>query len=81
MMIDHTRAFQRRAGLLNPERVTQVNRQTWERFRSLTDEDLSDTVRPFLSPAEISMLLLRRQRLLDHFEELIATRGEDVVVI
>ena len=81
MMIDHTRGFQRRAGLLNPERVTQVNRQTWERLRSLTDEDLSDTVRPFLSPAEISMLLLRRQRLLDHFQELIATRGEDVVVM
>ena len=81
MMIDHTRGFQQKAGLVDPERLTHVNRQTWERLRSLTDEDLTDAVRRFLTSTEISRLLVRRQMVIDHFEVLIATRGKNAVVI
>ena len=81
MMIDHTRAFQQKVGLVAPERLTHVNRQTWERLRSLTVEDIDDVVRPFLTPDEMSMLHLRRRLVIDHVEELIAARGKNAVVI
>lgn len=80
MMIDHTRAFQPVADLVSPERLTHVNRQTWELFCDLTDQEIAETLRPFLKPNEISMLQIRRRLVLEHIEELIEVRGEDVVI-
>lgn len=80
MMIDHTRAFQPVADLVSPERLMHANRQTWERLRELTNQEIAETLRPFLTPNEIAKLQIRRRLLLEHLEELIAARGEDVVI-
>lgn len=80
MMIDHTRAFQEKLEVLNPQRLSQVNETTWEKLRALTPEAIRDAVRPYLTPPEMSNLVRRHDMIIEHLEALIRTRGEDVVV-
>jgi hypothetical protein len=81
VMIDHTRGFQENIDIMNPDRLTQVNRVTWGAFQSLTEEQIRNTVRPYLTPAEMTALVRRHQVMLDYFAELIGTRGEGTVVL
>jgi len=80
VFIDHTRAFQEKSEVLNPERLTHANRDVWEKLRSLTEQELRDAVRPFLTPGELNALVRRRQMILDHFGKLMETRAEDAVL-
>jgi len=80
MMIDHTRAFQEKLDILDPERLIQVNRGTWQKFLALTPEEIRDAVRPYLSPREMSDLVRRREAIVEHIQTLIRQRGERVVV-
>ena len=80
-MIDHTRGFQEKTDIMDPERLTVVNQDTWEHFKTLTEQDIRDAVRPYLSPQEMSRLVRRHEVIIEHFEALIEERGEGSVVI
>ena len=81
VMIDHTRGFQEKAGIMDPDRLTHVNRDTWEKFKNLTEQDMRDAVRPYLAPQEMNPLVRRHEAIIEHFEALIEERGEGSVVI
>ena len=80
-MIDHTRGFQEKTDIMDPERLTLVNRDTWEKLRALSGEAIRDAVRPYLAPNEMNSLLRRHKAIIEHFEALIEERGEGSVVI
>ncbi len=79
-MIDHTRGFQEKFDIMDPERLTHVNRDTWERLRNLSEEAMRDAVRPYLTPSEMTALIRRHEAIIEHFEALIEERGEGAVV-
>ena len=81
LMIDHTRGFQEKVSILDLERLTHVNRDTWEKFKNLTEDEMRDAVRPYLAPSEMNSLVRRHEAIIEHIEALIEARRESVVVI
>jgi hypothetical protein len=79
-MIDHTRAFRRDRELRRPELIRRLPRRLWERLRSVPDEEVRERLRPYLRGNEIEALLARREKLVAHVEQMIAERGEEVVL-
>jgi hypothetical protein len=78
--IDHTRAFQLRRQLRNPEIIKFTERRLWRRLQTVTDDDIRGRLSPFLGSRELMALLARRDRLVAHIEGLIAANGENAVL-
>jgi hypothetical protein len=81
VMIDHTRSFQEKNDILNPDRLILVNEDTWERFQNLSEDAIRDAVRPYLSPQEMNQLLRRHGVIIKYVQGLIEERGRAAVVI
>jgi hypothetical protein len=79
-LVDHTRAFQPLPELLDPARVSKVNRRVWDRLVATTEEDLTGALGDFLNRGQLRALAKRRELLVDHVERLLAERGEEVVL-
>jgi len=79
-LIDHSRAFIRDQKLPSPERVRRIERNFWERLRSVSDEELEAAIAPYLGEPERAALLERRRLLVDLIEDKIAQVGEDGVL-
>ena len=79
-LIDHTRAFQDTGDLRSPEEVTHVERVFWERLQALDEDQMRAQLGDLLDGSALRSLMIRRERLIRYIEELIAERGEDVVI-
>jgi len=79
-LIDHTRAFQDSGDLRSPEEVTHVERVFWERLQALDEDQVRAQLGELLDGSALRSLMIRRERLIRYIEELIAERGEDVVI-
>ena len=79
-MIDFTRAFRRWPRLPAQTDLQQISRVLLEGLRALTPEAVAEQTAPHLEPDEIEALLVRRDLIVAHFDDLIATRGEGAVV-
>ncbi len=77
-LIDHTRGFQFKYGLLDDD-VVRVRRSSYERLLALTEDDLKNALSSYLKPIEIASILERRNAMKAYVEKLVAERGEDVV--
>jgi hypothetical protein len=75
-MIDATRAFRPYPDLRDPEEVMLCERNMWNRLVLLEDEHIKEAVKDYLDTFELSALLKRRRKLIQHLEELIAQKGE-----
>jgi hypothetical protein len=79
-MIDFTRAFRQWKKLPSPGDLSRCDKELLARLRQLKAEDVEAKTRPHLSPYEIDALMARRDLLVEHFEKLIAARGEKRVL-
>ncbi len=79
-MIDFSRAFRIWGELRRPGSITRCDRQLLERLRQLTEEDVERQIGQHLAPGEISALMERRDKLVAHVEQLIAQKGEHLVL-
>jgi hypothetical protein len=79
-MIDHTRAFRIRRDLHNPKNLVMCDRVLLERMRRLNEEELTKTLRPYVTKAEIEGLLARRDTIVRTFDERIKEKGEAAVL-
>jgi hypothetical protein len=79
-LIDHTRAFRLGPNLLKPEQLTRCDRGLLERLRAMTPESLAQAVGTSLTKPEQEALLIRRDRIVKHYEDRIARLGEPVVL-
>jgi hypothetical protein len=75
-LIDHTRAFRTGRDLVKPDNLKQVDRGLLARLRVLDRAPLVQTVGTFLNGREIDAVLARRDKLLQHYDALIARAGE-----
>jgi hypothetical protein len=80
IMIDFTRAFRVDRVLRNPESLQQCDRQLYERLKALAREELERVVRRYLTPNELTGVMVRRQLIVDRLDELIRARGEGAVL-
>lgn len=78
VLIDHSRAFTRLSDLKYP--MIRIDRPFYERLKALTEDDIKTHLRGLLFDSPKS-LLKRRDRIVAHFEKLIAERGEASVLI
>jgi hypothetical protein len=79
-MIDFTRAFRMWDRLQRPEDLTRIDRQLFERLKTLRDSEVAQAAAPHLKDGEVTGVLKRREKLIDHFQRLISERGESRVL-
>ena len=79
-MIDFTRAFSVTGELLWPYRLVRVDRQVFARLGVLTATEVGDATRPHLGEDEVEAVIQRRDKLVEHFRDLIEEKGEDAIL-
>lgn len=79
-LIDFSRAFRITKELQEPERLTAVDRKLLAGFRALTREALQQRLGRWIERPRIDALLTRRDRIVRLFDDLVATKGESVVL-
>jgi hypothetical protein len=79
-MIDFTRAFRLHEKLPKPKDLQRCDRQLLEKLRQLDKAEIARVTSPHLSDREIKALLIRRDLILDHFQQLIKAKGEKEVL-
>lgn len=79
-LIDHTRAFRLGKDLMKPEQLTRIDRDLLAALRGLTLEAMTKSMGDIMQKDEMNAVLVRRDKLVKHFEDRIATRGEAAVL-
>lgn len=80
IMIDHTRAFRTGPELQNTRVLTRINADLLKALRGLQRNVLDRELAPYLTPAEISGVLARRDRIVTFFQNEISQKGEEAVL-
>ena len=80
IMLDFSRAFRLDTALRTPGLLAMCDRALLTAMRALTRADLEAAVEQYLTGDEIKAILARRDLLAAHFDRLIATRGENIVL-
>ena len=78
-MVDFTRAFRLYKKLKDPKGLVRIDRRFYNGLRALTEDILTQELRPLLTNLEVKGLLARRDLLLEFFHREIAKRGEAAV--
>jgi hypothetical protein len=80
VMIDFSRAFRLHADLRQPAGLTTIDRRLWEQLQKLTRDGIADVVGANLTLEETSAVARRQRALIAHYQQLIKTRGEHIVL-
>ena len=75
-MVDHTRAFRLGKELMLPNALNRIERPLLEKLRGLDRQALADAMGKALTKDELDALFVRRDLLVQLFDQRIATRGE-----
>jgi hypothetical protein len=79
--IDCSRCFGTTKTLYYPlNTISQCEKSLWQGLKNLNDEKIVESLAPHLSPTEIGALLIRRDKMVKHFQKLIDERGESAVL-
>ncbi len=79
-MIDHTRSFVAETDLPTLDNIQRCDRDLWQRLRTVDRLVLAGKLEPYLTWPEMRALLIRWQKVVEHFEGLIAEHGEGSVL-
>lgn len=79
-LIDHTRAFVPDTRLRDPERLRRCPEELWQRLRTLDRGEVRRALSADLNRRELEALFVRWEKIVAHFESLIAERGEEQVL-
>jgi len=79
VLIDHSRAFITDRRL--PNKIERVDAELWERVRTLTAEELTRALRPWLDDAAIGAMIQRRNQIATAVDRLVAKKGRALVII
>jgi hypothetical protein len=80
-LIDHSRSFLRSDRTPYLDSVTMCGRTLFERIKALQRAELLELLSPPLSESEVDWVLRRRDKVVAHIEEVIATRGDENIVL
>lgn len=80
VMIDFSRAFRLQPELQHLKDLSKIDRRLLARLETLTRESVKEAITDFLNKSEIDAMMRRRDLLVAHFKQLVATLGEDKVL-
>jgi len=80
VLIDHTRAFSPNPRLMDRPNFDRCSRSLLDGMRKLSKEKLTAALSPYLTPVQVDGMLLRRDLIVKHFNQLIAEKGEAAVL-
>ncbi len=78
--IDFSRAFRLSRELQSTKDLAQCERQLLARLKTLDGVQLAVRTKGFLTKGEVEAVLVRRDKIVAHFQKLIAEKGEDAVL-
>lgn len=78
--IDFTRAFRLQRDLQFPKDLQRCDRRMLEKMKSLDANQLAERTRTYLTESEVQAVMSRRDKIVAHFEQLIADKGEQVIL-
>jgi hypothetical protein len=79
-LIDHTRAFRLGKDLQTPASLNRVERSLFEKIRALDRQAFTASVGKTLTKEEIEALFVRRDKIVQLFDEKIKSLGEDKIL-
>lgn len=79
-IVDFTRAFRLYHDLMNPDNLVRCSRELLEKIRALDGDKLAAEAGDYLTGMEIEGVMMRRDKIVAHFEKLIAEKGESAVL-
>ena len=79
ILIDHSRAFVTDRRL--PNKIERVDADLWERIRTLTAEELTRALRPWVDDEAIGAMIHRRDQIAAAVDRLVAKKGRALVII
>jgi hypothetical protein len=77
--IDFTRAF-RLETKVQLSRDMRCDKQLFEKLKSLDKIDVASKTKTYLTAAEVESVMARRDKIVEHFQQLIAERGESAIL-
>jgi hypothetical protein len=78
--IDFSRAFRLDKDLQTPKDLVQCDRQLFTKLKTLDGNELAVRTKAFLTKQEVQAVMTRRDKILDHFQKLIAEKGENEIL-
>jgi hypothetical protein len=78
--IDFTRAFRDYTDLLHPDDLVKCDRQLFAKLKALDGNELAARTKGFLGKNEVHAVMVRRDKIVDRFQKLIAEKGEGEVL-
>jgi len=79
ILIDHSRAFVTDRRL--PNKIERVDAELWERVRTLTPEELTRVLQPWIDAEAIGAIVHRRNLIAKEVDKLVAKKGRALVII
>ena len=78
--VDFSRAFRLHKDLQSPNDLVRCDRQLLERLKALDANELTTRTKHYLSKDEVKAVMARRDKIVEHFQKLIAEKGEKDVL-
>ena len=78
--IDFTRAFRLSHDLQSPKDLVKCDRQLLQNLRKLDGKEVLEKTKPNLNKNEVAAVMARRDKIVAHFDQLIAQKGEAAVL-
>ncbi len=78
--IDFSRAFRLYGQLQEPRDLVRCDRQLLAKLKALDGAELAAKTKGFLTTPELKAVLTRRDKIVAHFQKLVAEKGEDAVL-
>jgi len=78
--VDFSRAFRLYKDLQRPNDLVRCDRQLLEKLKALDANELATKTKHYLSKDEVKAVMARRDKIVEHFQKLIAEKGEKGVL-
>jgi hypothetical protein len=78
--IDFTRAFRVQKDPQIPKDLQRCDRRFFERLKVLDVNELAARTKKYLTESEVQAVMVRRDKIVAHFQKLIAEKGEETVL-
>jgi hypothetical protein len=79
-MIDFTRAFRLHHQLKAEKDLVKCDRKLLDNLRKLQQSDVEQATSKYLNKSEIKAIMMRRDKIVAHFEKLVAQKGEKEIL-
>jgi hypothetical protein len=78
--IDFTRAFRPYKDVQNPAKLMRCDRKLLEKLKALDGNELQQRTKGYLNKSAVQAVMARRDKIIAHFQKLIAEKGENEVL-